>query len=194
MLDLFWFNARTSTFMVELWINISGAIEILSYIILFSVIAKTYNSNLTDEVRFRTKYIFYEAGAWKYQKYLVQVSAVISKLDLTWFRSLNWLFTSSQTNEKWKYSWLEHAWTSDSDQGNKEHNKEIQYIKWFLSLRKFFKEKATLVSWRLQSPKKRLTYEKCFVHPELDSKVKPNFEVPIMFTRLYNVRNVMNMK
>ena len=36
-------------------------------------------------------------------------------------------------------------------------------------------KEATLLSWRHQSPKKGLTYEKCFAHPLVDYKLKPNF-------------------
>ena len=47
--------------------------------------------------------------------------------------------------------------------------------------RKSSKREATLLSWRLQAPKKGLTYEKCFVHPLVDYKFKPNFKVLNVF-------------
>ena len=36
---------------------------------------------------------------------------------------------------------------------------------------------AKLLSWRLQSTNKELNYEKCFVHPLVDYKLKPGFKV-----------------
>ena len=47
-------------------------------------------------------------------------------------------------------------------------------------------KEATLLSWRQQSPKKRLTYKKCFIHPRNNYDIDPIFEVPTMFTRPIN--------
>ena len=46
----------------------------------------------------------------------------------------------------------------------------------------------------LQSPEKRHSYKKCFILPEVDWKIKPNFIVLVMFTRLDNVQIHLNMK
>ena len=47
-------------------------------------------------------------------------------------------------------------------------------------------KEATLLSWLQQSPKKGLTYEKCFVHPRNNYNVNSIFEVLTMFTRSLN--------
>ena len=74
--------------MAELWIQISGVIEIMSlFISFFFVIAKTYKSNLTDKV-FLEGNISSKAEAWKCQKYLVQATES--------FQSWSWLYSIPQ--------------------------------------------------------------------------------------------------
>ena len=43
-------------------------------------------------------------------------------------------------------------------------------------------------------PNKRLTNEKCFVHPEVDSNVKPNFKALNGFRRSFILRNRIHLK
>ena len=91
-------------------------------------------------------------------------------IDTIWSR--NWLF---YTNEKWKYfcksSWfcvIFDFWTSDWPAKQKTEETAGQ----------FQKEKITEEHCYHgdSGPNKRLSYEKCFVRPLVDSKANANFK------------------
>ena len=50
--------------------------------------------------------------------------------------------------------------------------------------------KSPLLSWRPPSPNKRLTYEKCFVHPLVDYKSNLNIKVHILFRQGLRLQKV----
>ena len=56
------------------------------------------------------------------------------------------------------------------------------------------KREATLLCHGDFTPKKWHTYEKCFVHPVVDSKVNPNFKEQNGFRRSCSLQNWMNLK
>ena len=70
-------------------------------------------------------------------------------------------------------------WTSDSTRETKNCN---------------FKREATLLCHGDFTPKKWHTYEKCFVHPVVDSKVNPNFKAKNGFRRSFSLRNRIHLK
>ena len=48
-------------------------------------------------------------------------------------------------------------------------------FEWTEATAEQFEKRRALLSWRPPSPNKRLTYEKCFVHPMIDYKLELNF-------------------
>ena len=56
------------------------------------------------------------------------------------------------------------------------------------------KREATLLCHGDFTPKKWHTYEKCFVHPVVDSKVNPNFKEQNAFTWRLSLQNTIHLK
>ena len=84
-----------------------------------------------------------------------------------------------------------------------ENKRKVKIFMWFLTLnfRLDQRNKRQLISKEkhccydgLPWPKKRLPYKKCFVLPEVNLKVKPNFIVLGMFTTLDKAQNKIHLK
>ena len=93
--------------------------------------------------------------------------------SITKCRLLTLLITKTIDDDDWMAKF-------DVTTGNKEKSVSSLFIG-------YPTKEATLLSWRLQSPKKGLTYRKCFVRPRNNYNINPNFEVLKMFPAKFNL-------
>ena len=127
-------------------------------------------------------------------------------LSRNWIKKLDFC---SLLHFSQKSAWLRSNshFTSQWQQKHKRDRESAMMIGWlyltlttatkkisFFTFYWLFTKEATVLSWRLQSPKKGLSYEKCFVNPLVDYKVKPNFKVHIVIRSHYYIQNAVHVK